>query len=97
MCHSVEMYLPQMARGAAEHRVGAADFAAAERERWMVGIGLALLGRIGRLTGFLTGHGEVSACGHIPNQLKYNRMQFERDSWLRENESCEGREQVSHG
>lgn len=36
MCHSVEMYLPKMTRDAAEHAIGAADFAAAERERRLV-------------------------------------------------------------
>ena len=29
MCHSVEMYLPQITRHAAEHRIGEIDFAAA--------------------------------------------------------------------
>jgi hypothetical protein len=33
MCHSVEMYMPKLARQAAEHRLGAADFMAARRER----------------------------------------------------------------
>ncbi len=42
MCHSVEMYLPQMTRSAAKHRIGQADFAAAERERWLVGGGINL-------------------------------------------------------
>ncbi len=42
MCHSVEMYLPQMTRSAAEHRIGQADFAAAERERGVVEAGLGL-------------------------------------------------------
>ena len=42
MCHSVEMYLPQITRSAAEHRIGQADFAAAERERQAVDAGLGL-------------------------------------------------------
>ncbi len=42
MCHLVEMYLPQMTRSAAEHRIGQADFAAAERERGAVVAGLGL-------------------------------------------------------
>jgi hypothetical protein len=36
------MYLPQMTRSAAEHRIGQADFAAAERERRAVVAGLGL-------------------------------------------------------
>ncbi len=51
MCHSVEMYLPQMTRRAAEHRIGQADFAAAERERQVVGAGLGLLARLKALFG----------------------------------------------
>ncbi len=46
MCHSVEMYLPQMTRSAAEHRIGQADFAAAERERGAVEAGLGLWVRL---------------------------------------------------
>ncbi len=46
MCHSVEMYLPQMTRSAAEHRIGQADFAAAERERGAVDAGLGLWARL---------------------------------------------------
>ncbi len=42
MCHSVEMYLPQMTRSAAEHRIGQADFVAAERERGAAEAGLGL-------------------------------------------------------
>ena len=42
MCHSVEMYLPQMTRSAAEQRIGEMDFAAAERERAAVTAGLGL-------------------------------------------------------
>ena len=51
MCHSVEMYLPQMTRSAAEHRIGQADFAAAERERGAVDAGLGLLARLKALIG----------------------------------------------
>ncbi len=51
MCHSVEMYLPQMTRSAAEHRIGQADFAAAERERGAVEAGLGLWARMKRLIG----------------------------------------------
>ena len=36
MCHSVEMYLPKVTRDAAEHRLGVADFRAAEQERRLV-------------------------------------------------------------
>ena len=46
MCHSVEMYLPQMTRGAAEHRIGQADFAAAKRERWAVDGGIEVWARL---------------------------------------------------
>ena len=42
MCHSVEMYLPQMTRSAAEQRIGEMDLAAAERERAAVTAGLGL-------------------------------------------------------
>lgn len=49
MCHSVEMYMPQMTRRAAEHRVGEADFAAAERERRAVDAGLGLIARLKRM------------------------------------------------
>jgi hypothetical protein len=48
MCHSVEMYLPQMTRAAAEQRIGEVDFAAAERERRTVEAGLGLLARFRR-------------------------------------------------
>jgi hypothetical protein len=51
MCHSVEMYLPANARRAAEHRLGAADFAAAERERRFVGAWIGLVARLKRLFG----------------------------------------------
>ncbi len=51
MCHSVEMYLPQMTRSAAEHRIGQADFAAAERERGAVEAGLGLWAWLKRLSG----------------------------------------------
>ncbi len=51
MCHSVEMYLPQLTRSAAEHRIGQADFAAAERERGVVDAGLGLWARLKRLFG----------------------------------------------
>ena len=84
MCHSVEMYLPSMARDGAEHRIGTADFAAAERERRAVGMGLALLGRIGRLAGFLLVYIGVSTRGHIANLLKNKKRRFKRESWLME-------------
>ncbi len=42
MCHSVEMYLPQITRHAAEQHIGRADFAAAERERGTFEPGLVL-------------------------------------------------------
>ncbi len=51
MCHSVEMYLPQMSRSAAEQRIGQADFAAAERERGAVEAGLGLWARLKALFG----------------------------------------------
>ena len=51
MCHSVEMYLPNMTRKAAEERVGEADFAAAERERRAVDAGLGLLAWLKALLG----------------------------------------------
>ena len=51
MCHSVEMYLPQMTRSAAEHRIGQADFAAAERERAAVMAGLGLWAWLKRIFG----------------------------------------------
>ncbi len=47
MCHSVEMYMPQLTRGAVEHRLGAADFAAARRERAFFGAGHRVLARFG--------------------------------------------------
>ncbi len=46
MCHSVEMYLPQMTRSAAEQRIDEMDFAAAERERGAVEAGLGLWARL---------------------------------------------------
>ncbi len=33
MCHSVEMYMPKITHDVTEHRVGIADWAAAQRER----------------------------------------------------------------
>ena len=45
------MYLPQMTRHAAEHRIGEIDFAAAERERQAVGAGLGLWARLKALFG----------------------------------------------
>ncbi|HUS54522.1 MAG TPA: hypothetical protein VMY41_11025 [Thermohalobaculum sp.] len=51
MCHSVEMYMPRMTQRAAEHRIGQMDFAAAERERWVMGAGLGLWARLKRLFG----------------------------------------------
>ena len=51
MCHSVEMYLPQMTRHAAGQRIGQADFAAAERERGVVDAGLGLIARMKALFG----------------------------------------------
>ncbi len=51
MCHSVEMYLPQITRSAAEHRIGQADFADAERERGAVDAGLGLWARLKVLIG----------------------------------------------
>ncbi len=51
MCHSVEMYLPQLTRSAAEHRIGQAAFAAAERERGAVDAGLGLWARLKALFG----------------------------------------------
>jgi len=89
MCHSVEMYLPQMARDAAEHRIGAADFAAAERERRMVGMGLALLGRIGRVAGFLIPKGVLLKLEKVPNPLKSKNTGFESESWLMGDEAQE--------
>lgn len=56
MCHSFEMYNPGLTRQAAEHRIGAADYAQAERERSLVDLVLRLVsgirataGRLGRL------------------------------------------------
>ena len=51
MCHSVEMYMPSMARRGAEHRIGQADFVAAERERQVMGAGLGLWVRLKALFG----------------------------------------------
>jgi hypothetical protein len=45
------MYLPGMTQRAAEHRIGQADFAAAERERRLVGAGVSLWGRLKALFG----------------------------------------------
>ena len=46
MCHSVEMYMPQLTQRAAEQRIGEMDFAATERERGAVDAGLGLLARL---------------------------------------------------
>lgn len=51
MCHSVEMYLPKLSRSAAEHRLGAADFAAARREEAVADAGLGLWARFRRWVG----------------------------------------------
>jgi hypothetical protein len=51
MCHSVEMYLPKMTQRTAEHRIGQMDFAAAERERWVMGAGVGLWARLKALLG----------------------------------------------
>jgi hypothetical protein len=45
------MYMPGMTQRAAEHRIGQADFAAAERERWLVGGGIGLWARLKRIFG----------------------------------------------
>ena len=87
MCHSVEMYLPGMTQRAAEHRIGRADFAAAERERWVVDAGLGLAARLKRLVGQLSGGGKDFTREIIPNTLGYNRNQFGRDLWLGKRES----------
>ncbi len=52
MCHSVEMYLPQLTQRAAEHRIGEMDFAAAERERGAVTAGLGVWARLKALIGW---------------------------------------------
>ncbi len=82
MCHSVEMYLPQMTRSAAEQRIGQADFTAAKRERRVVDAGLGLIGWLRRSAGYVARGGRVFRFVHISNMLKYNRNRFERDSWL---------------
>ena len=87
MCHSVEMYLPQMTRSAAEHRIGQADFAAAERERRAVDAGLGVIWWLKRFAGYVACGGRVSTRGHLPNMLKYNRNRFERVLWLGKRES----------
>ena len=92
MCHSVEMYLPQMTRGAAEQRIGQADFAAAKRERRVVDAGLGLIGRLKRLVGHLSGGGKDFTREIIPNTLEYNRNRFGRDLWLATRESHQGQE-----
>ena len=51
MCHSVEMYMPDMTRRAAEYRIREADFAAAEQERQAVDAGIGLWARLKRLLG----------------------------------------------
>jgi hypothetical protein len=48
MCHSVEIYMPKLARDAAEHRLGAADLAAARRERAIVRAAWLSLARLWR-------------------------------------------------
>ena len=87
MCHSVEMYLPGMTRRAAEHRIGQADFAAAERERRAVDAGLGLVGWLKRLAGYVTRGDRVSTRGHNSNILKYKRNRFEHVLWLGKRES----------
>ena len=90
MCHSVEMYLPGMTQRAAEHRIGRADFAAAERERWVVDAGLGLAARLKRLVGQLSGGGKDFTREIIPNTLRYIRNRFGRDLWLATGESHQG-------
>ncbi len=89
MCHSVEMYLPQITRSAAEQRIGQADFAAAERERRAVEAGLGVIGWLKRFAGYLSGGGRVPTRGCLPNILKYNRNRFKRVLWLGRRESQE--------
>lgn len=60
MCHSVEMYLPKVTRDAAEHRLGAADFAAAERERRLVDLAVFPFAWAWRL---VTGAGQAGPGG----------------------------------
>ena len=86
MCHSVEMYLPQMAQRAAEHRIGQADFTAAERERLAVGVGLGLIGRIARFARYVTGS-RVFTRENVFKLLKYNDNRDEHDSWLADRKS----------
>jgi len=87
MCHSVEMYLPQMTQRAAAHRIGAADIAAAERERWAVDSGLGPIGRVKRFAAYVTFDSRVFTREHISNILKYNRNRFKRVLWLGRRES----------
>ena len=49
MCHSVEMYMPKLARDATEHRLGAADYAAARRERAAVDTAARILKGLAQL------------------------------------------------
>jgi hypothetical protein len=73
MCHSVEMYMPSMARSAAEQRVGVADFAAAASRR-RFGIGAVLAGFAG-----------VCKLAHISKALKNKESRFEPVLWLTNN------------
>jgi hypothetical protein len=57
MCHSVEVYMPKLVRDAAEHRLGAADFAVSRRERAAADSGLRLLIRLARWLGAGTKRG----------------------------------------
>lgn len=83
MCHSVDLYMPQMTRDAAEHRIGQADFTAAERERRAVDAGLGLIGRLKRFAGYATCGDRVSRFGRIAKALKNNKNRFGHFLWLR--------------
>ncbi|MFQ5567878.1 MAG: hypothetical protein ACE5EU_16120 [Paracoccaceae bacterium] len=89
MCHSVEMYLPQMTRDAAERRIGEADFTAAERERWVVDAGLGLIGRVAGLAADLTGLAGLLKLEKVSKALKNKDTAFEHDLWLAEHEPQE--------
>ncbi len=61
MCHSVDMYMPEASRRAAEERIREGRAAGAAREQWVVDTVFALVARLGGRFGDWLGRPPVEA------------------------------------
>ncbi len=69
MCHSVDMYMPEASRRAAEERIREGQAAGAAREQWVVDTVFAL---IARLRGWLGGwHGRAPVEATTQERLEH--------------------------